>query len=479
MSVSRRQLLRALGLGTVGSLAPRFSAFAADEAPPKRVVFFVQPHGHVPRAWKLPFPGQPAGQVATRSLAPLSEAELSPVLRPLHRHREQLLLVEGLAHTSVLFDIAEIQRTGGGDLNNHQVAVAGLLTGTRAAQTPGQRCTGGSRSLDQELALRTVGPGRFGSRVYGGDYVPNQTVSPFSFLGRAQAAPVVHTPQAAFEDLLGGWTPGGGRGGPEQQLAARRASVLDLVAEEYAQVAKRLSAEGRRKLEQHAALVRDLEASVGTPMPSPGQCRLELDATGHSSEQLLKLGALALACDLTRVVTFVAPVPETSEFGYPADAVVHATYAHASVEGNTSCGQVYTPKAEQAMTDLGAWYAKQFGVLLDALARVPEGDGTLLDHTVVVWVPELGTPTHSHEDAFTLLAGGCHRFFKTGQAVRYPQTFTNPLAMFPKLGPSRNQLWVSVLQAMGQSDSTFGLAEARGSDGSVISMRGPLAQLHR
>src|SRR6185503_17328361 len=166
-------------------LALRHSRASANASQfPTRVVFFVQPHGQVPAAWNIPIPGLPAAadRFAERPLGGLLAEDFSEVLRPLHPFRDRLLAIEGLAHTVALADIAEITRSGG-DLNNHSVSVAGLLTGTRALQRPGQPCTGSSRSLDQELAVRTAAPGRFGSRVYGSDYVPNATVAPFSFLG--------------------------------------------------------------------------------------------------------------------------------------------------------------------------------------------------------------------------------------------------------------------------------------------------------
>src|SRR6185369_14382768 len=123
--------------------------------------------------------------------------------------------------------------------------------------------------------------------------------------------------------------------------------------------------------------------------------------------------------------------------------------------------------SERAMIDLGSWYARHFAILLNELDSVPEGSGTMLDHTVVVWISELGTPTHQHEDVFTLLAGGCNDFFKTGRHVRYPKDLSNPLAGEPRLGPGHNRLFVSLMQAMGQTDTSFGMTEAKGADGST------------
>jgi len=480
MRVNRRQLLQALGLGALTTLGARSPlAFAGGGGPttPSRVVFFVTPHGHVPNAWTMPIPGAPAAGFAERSLVDLAPADLSDVLRPLHPFRKRLLAVEGLSHTSVLADIAEIMRTGG-DLNNHSVGVAGLLTGTRAQQNSGAPCTGGARSLDQELAVRTGAPGRFGSRVYGFDYVPNSTVAPFSFLGPGQATPIVADPAVAFADLMGYYRPGSTSSVQtrEEAIASMRASVLDGVASEYDLLAPRLDAAGKRKLDDHRDLVRQLEASLG--VTSPTGCQATFDGSGDRLTQFMRLIKLAFACDLTRVATFVAPVPQTTEIGYPADTTIH-TYAHESIANATSCGAMFDPVAARAMTDLGVWYAQHFATLLQELDAVPEGSGTLLDHTVVVWVTELSTPTHLHHDNFTLLAGGCNDFFATGRYVRYPREHVSPIAGYAATGPGHNRLYVSLLQAMGQADTSFGMTSAKGADGSTIDLTRPLTELHK
>jgi hypothetical protein len=468
--MNRRQFLAALGLSAVSR-----ASLAGPWVSPRRIVFFIQPHGHIPKAWNLPMPGVPYTADAAVPLEGLAQADLPEVLRPLHAFRTRLLVVEGLAHTSMLWDIAEVTRTQG-DLNNHQVAVADLLTGTRAAQIPGARCTGGARSLDQVLGDRLAAPGRFASRVYGADYVPNQTVSPFSFLGPKQASPVVYDPATAFADLLG-LTGGGAPMSAAEQLKQWSPSVLDAVSNEYAAVAQGLDAEGRARLEQHRALVRDLELSLKN---APPRCSLSFDpGSDDRLTQFMRLIRLAFACDLTRVVTYVAPVPRCPEFGYPADADVHGTYAHASIQGATSCGAMYSLTAERAMIDLGRWYAQHFAALLAELDAVREGPGTLLDHTTVVWLTELGTPTHEHHDTFTVIAGGGGGFWRTGRYVRFGRTLSNPMPSPQRLGPAHNRLLVSLLHAMGQSDRSFGLTSVRADDGTPISLSDPLVTLHR
>ena len=155
MRLKRRQLLQAVGLGALSTLVRRDPiARAGGTSSPPRIVFYVQPHGHVPNAWNMSIPGGPTDQFAERSLIDLAPGDLCPTLRPLHPFRDRLLAIEGLSHTSALADIAAIARAGSGDLNNHQIGVADVLTGTRALQRSGTYCTGGARTLDQELAAR-------------------------------------------------------------------------------------------------------------------------------------------------------------------------------------------------------------------------------------------------------------------------------------------------------------------------------------
>lgn len=480
IKIHRRQLLKAAGLGALGALGSGSGspvAFAGEPSSPSRVVFFVTPHGHVPKAWNMTIPEGSPYTFAERALGPLALEDFSEVLRPLHPFRDRLLAIEGLSHTSVLADIAGVMKSGG-DLNNHSIGIAGLLTGARALQRPGLPCTGGARSLDQELAVRTVAPGRYGSRVYGYDYVPNSTIAPFSFLGPGQATPIVSDPKTAFADLMGYYVPAsaGDAQTREQVFGAMRPSVLDRVAVEYEALMPRLDKAGKQKLSDHRDLIRQLEVSLGRG-PS-AKCDPQWTQTGHRIAQFMRLTKVALACDLTRVVTFQAPVPQTSELGYPSDTDFHG-YAHQSIAGATSCGTTYSPLAERAITDLGVWYAGHFANLLQELDSVPEGNGTLLDHTAVVWVTELATPTHLHHDTFALVAGGCNDFFRTGRYVRYPRKFVSPIKDFAPVGPGHNRLHASLLQAMGQADTSFGLTDVQGADGATISLRDPLSELHR
>ena len=129
------------------------------------------------------------------------------------------------------------------------------------------------------------------------------------------------------------------------------------------------------------------------------------------------------------------------------------------------------------MIDLGAWYGAHFAFLLEQLDSVIEGSGTLLDNTLVVWLTELATPTHLHNDAFAVLAGGGNLGLRTGRYVRYPRDGASPMSNTPLLGPAMNRLHVSILNALDQPDTSFGLASVPAASGESISLTGRLDEL--
>jgi hypothetical protein len=174
-------------------------------------------------------------------------------------------------------------------------------------------------------------------------------------------------------------------------------------------------------------------------------------------------GVAALACDLARVVTVQLGEMPNSNFGAPAGDV-HADFAH-----NTRM----SADAREIMTTYQEHHAQaHVRRVLDALAAIPESDGgSLLDHTLVVWVSELGTGTHDAHEWPAVLAGG--GAFRMGRYVSYARDDARPLTrqdrgasdadatinrtVADRVGPPHQKLWVSIARAMGLSDvESFG-----------------------
>jgi Protein of unknown function (DUF1552) len=477
----RRRFLQALGLSALPLLGARAAwwrgTVKGDDSAPRRVVFICTAHGHVWNGWHLD-PSQATSLTnAEIPLSSLAREDLSATLRPFHAIRDRVLAIEGLSHTSVLDEFRRLDGMTGIDLNNHNIAMAHLLCSQPALQRgPGVPCAGGGRSIDQELGARAHGDGRFDAPVWGANHA-----LPYSYLDSGRAAPRVEDPTRIYSDLLGIYRPpSGGTPTLAERLEAERASVVDLAAREYDFVLARVGTEARKKLEDHRDFLRTLEASLSSH--SVVSCDPDYDASSEAASrvrvsQTFDLAALALSCDLTRVVTIVPPILNCPDFGYPADADVHSNYAHSSVNDG---GEPFQAISERAMIDYNVWYSQRVVEFLERLDSIREGSGTMLDHTAVVWLSELGSPTHQHLDACTLIAGGSD-FFRLGRYVRYGRTVTTPFQWGMRdfrVGPSTSQLFTTLMRFMGHEDDSFGLAEAQTHTGELISLRGTLSELH-
>ena len=180
---------------------------------------------------------------------------------------------------------------------------------------------------------------------------------------------------------------------------------------------------------------------------------------------------MALACDLTRVATIVTQDIPGDEFGVEPGIDIHQDIAHASDEngGNT--------QAIEGMVSYNRVYAEHFAYLLDQLDSVPEGSGTLLDNTTVVWLSELTTGNHDMNRAPVVIAGGGAGHFRPGRYVHYPQSPIQLTYAEELVGPAHERLHVSLMHAMGMTERrSFGLEQVDIGD-QMISLRDPLPRL--
>jgi hypothetical protein len=468
--LDRRRFLAGLGL-TAGSLClpslPGRGALA-QSADPKRVIFYITPHGTVPGRWQMRQPGRD-NEEYDYSLSGLDQSEFSDILNPLHRHRDNLLIVDGLARMVTFAEEYRIRELGySGDTNRHHIGQAHLLTSTWAYQGA-STARGGAHSIDQEIGNAVGQPGRWNSRVYGFNHQ-----HAYNYVGANQPAPREQNAQAAFDDILGLAPEPTDPEEPtrDDMIRAARASALDMATEEFATVLPKLSSADREKLERHRSLVRDLELGISMTGPPPIGCDPSFSAQGHIIDQFSRITTMALACDLTRVATIVTQDIPGSEFGLAAGVDMHQDIAHASNEnGGTSQGI-------EGMVNYNRAYAEHFAYLLDQLDSVQEGSGTLLDNTAVVWMTELGSGGHALNQIATVIAGGGAGYFRPGRYVHYPQTvITRDNDKQELVGPAHERLCVSLMHAMGMtSRNSFGLEQVDMAD-RTISLRDPLPRL--
>jgi hypothetical protein len=164
-----------------------------------------------------------------------------------------------------------------------------------------------------------------------------------------------------------------------------------------------------------------------------------VDQTPEVVDSQIELIAASLACDLTRVASFQYTLGENDNVGYPWLGINdgHHNLTHAADSDAQSWEQV---------AQIREWYAEKFAQLLDRLEQITEGDGTLLDNTMVVWASELGIGnTHSFKSTPFVVAGGAGGQIETGRYLEFDEAIEH------------NRLLVSMCQAMGLSDvETFG-----------------------
>lgn len=383
--LSRRQLLQ-LGVASAGVmglplLRPEQAAAAGTRV--QRLVIVFTPNGTVPNAF-WPTEGQNERDFILGSIA-----------EPLSGYRDRLLFVKGLK-------LAVAEAGPGGP---HQKGVGGLLT--NATLQTGTFVDGdGSKSgwadgisVDQEIARYVGRDSYLPSLELGVRASDNEVRSRISYAGPGAPMPPINAPLVAYQRLFSNFIAG------DSATDARRQSVLNAVKRQYDVLRPSLSARDNAKLEQHMELVRGIERRLGidvvttceTPI-SPGEIPADDENTmPNVSAAHVDLIAAALACDLTRVVTLQYS-SAINEIRYPWLDSLGSGHALSHSSDAASQGQVAA--REQ-------WTAGQIANLMQRLDAIAEGDGTVLDHTLIVWTNELGWGvTHTHSDIPFLLAGG-------------------------------------------------------------------------
>jgi hypothetical protein len=465
--VNRRRFLKGVGLGALGFSAGGSvrTVVAQDAAPVNRILLYVTDHGTVQDNWKLRIAASGSATQVT-PLAGLADSAWSPILTPLKTFAPKLNVIEGIGRAP---EIDYEKRGGEGD--RHTFGQTMLLTCVDSITE--SDIMGGGPSVDQVIGAHAAQPGRWAARVYGANHYKS-----YSFTAAGRPTPLVSSPETAFDDVLGLYTPpddppgGGEPPAPtrEQLIRTARGSVLDFVADEYDFVAPRLPRADRLKLEEHRQLVRDLELTFqsggGGGNGSTPTAACTPDSYTDSGADLDKFGriaSLAFSCDMTRVVLVIGRLA-SGDFSIPSGKNFHQDIAHAAD---------MDPLAAEVMTEFNTAYARHFATLLGHMDGIQDVGGTLLDNTITTWLTELATGPHELDEVPYVVAGKGAGFLRTGQHVRYPRTHRVDGAWATyDLGGSNAQLYVTLMKAMGMPDDSFGVTDVQG-----MPIRGPLAEI--
>jgi hypothetical protein len=398
--LSRRTVLRGVGatvaLPLLDAMVPAGTALAQTAAAPKLKVGFIYfPHGAIMRQWT------PA-EVGT-------SFELSPLLEPLAKFKSQLTVVSGLENKHAAGPTHAITPgtwlSGVGPRISHD-PYGGVTADQIAAQHIGQDTPLPSLEVSTEEA---VGGGAC-DRNYGCSY--GATIS---FRTPSTPLPMEFNPRKLFQRLFGqGDTPE-----ERELLAAQYASILDVVADKAAALQKVVGATDRRMLADYLESVREIErrvqkmeandlshialpdAPVGIPSSFDEQMNLMFDTV-----------ALAWTANLTRITSFMMAA-EVSNMTYNHVEVADAFHALSHHQNNAA-------KLER-LQRVQLYHSRAFARFVDKLAGTPDGEGSMLDNTLLVYGSNMSdSNAHDHFPLPMTLVGGACGKVKGGQHLRYP-----------------------------------------------------------
>ena len=412
--LSRRRVLRGAGVSLalpwLEALSARASVGAAG--PPMRAIFISNNLGVLPK----PFFPEGTGADYTPS----------PLLERLAAHRADVTVVSGLSHPNV---------RGGHSTENC------FLTAARNPTASGFRNT---ISLDQFAAERIGHLTRFATLNLGVNI--DRGNRSLAWTRDGSLIPAEDRPSRLFERLF--------VEGTAAEVAARRRrlrereSILDALADDARRLEVRVSAADRRRLEQYLTSVRELEdrlqvagAWEARPRPAAPAVR-PADVTDRARlfegfEAMLAMARLALETDSTRLVTLMVDAFATPAFRLDDERTTTDGYHNLSHHGQSAEKLAQLEQADRWQMDL-------LGAFLTALADRREGDGRLLDRTIVLYGSNLGDAnTHDNTNLPILLAGGG---FRHGSHLAHPHDDNRPLS----------NLFVSILRRLGIEADAFG-----------------------
>jgi hypothetical protein len=394
MSLPRRTFLRGLGaavaLPMLDAMVPALGAKATTAASPRRLAFIYIPNGVNTQQWT------PAGD----KTGPL---RLSSTLSPLERFRDKLVVLSHL-------DSRPADSQGDGSAG-HARASGAWLTGVHVKKTEGADTRAG-KTVDQFAADVLGKDTQFPSlqlgiddiSVLGGCEVGFACVyqNTLSWRTPTTPMPMQTNPRVVFERLLGGDIRT-----PEERmmLAQSQASILDSITEAARQLKRRLGGSDRGRLDDYLAGVRELEVRL-EKLEQQGDLTLssaELPAGIPDSFEdhvklMFDLQVLAYQSDLTRVITFLM-----------SREITQRTYNNIGVPDphHGLSHHAYDPVKLEKQAKIDMYHVSLLGYFLDKLQAASDGDGSVLDHSLIMYGGCMSdSQVHSHYNLPTLIVGG-------------------------------------------------------------------------
>lgn len=472
--LSRRTLLRGAGaavaLPLLDAMAPLRALGEAVAPPPVRMLLYVVGGGAYMPYWTIDDSGrthelEPAQAVEYRTRG--GEADeplgvLSPTLAPLEQHKRELLVIGGLtlADTGFTFE------------DGHSREIASLLTGaplTRERVFCGTSVDQvAARALSGKTYLDALVVGLNGARPGGAKGVGRVYAQHYSWRTATTPTGEERNPRLVFDrlfrgrfsqDAVEGSAASARNHARSEGLELDRRSVLDLVRGEAKRLITKLGSDDRAKLDEYLTSVRDIEKRIEffskrTPDPEApvfdaGEVREKArgiesripaergypESYSEYDELMIDLIALAFRTDTTRV----AVLTHGGYRSYPEVGVKRGHHDCQHHEGEID--------KREDLQKIDRFNMGLYARAIEKLEQVPEGDGTLLDHSMAVFATGMSNGNrHAREDLPIILAGRAGGTIRTGRYVDYDWRKRTPLS----------NLWVEMLRRVGVPTDTFG-----------------------
>jgi hypothetical protein len=421
-ALPRRTFLRGVGVTlALPFLDAMVPALSAAPVAPRRLGFVYVPNGGVMSRWQ-PATGEGALQ------------ELTPTLAPLAPFKNQVTIPINLCQK-----LAESFGDGNGD---HSRAGSVYLSGVHPKHTEGADVRNGI-TVDQ-IAARELGKEtRLGSLEMAMEQVfligncdngySCAYTNSISWRTETDPNPMETNPRIIFERLFGE----GGSAAERRAQNSQDGSILDFVNSGIAGIQKKLSAADRNVVSDYLDSVREIERRIQFAERQNGESTLAVperpvgipETYEDHAKLMFDLAALAFRADVTRVFTFTLGKEQTNQ-PYPQIGVNDAHHAISHHQND--------PAKLEKGHKINKYHVELLAYFLDKLKASPEGDGNVLDHSMILHGGGISdADAHSHINLPLVLIGGASGSMKGNRVVRYPiETPMNNLhlALLDKVG---------------------------------------------
>ncbi len=401
--LSRRTTLKglgiSLGLPLLDAMIPAATALAATAAVPKtRVGFFYLPHGAI-------MDNTPLGKEVD-AWTPSGEGadfKLNKIMQPLDKYKQQLLSIANLENAASAGSVHTINpatwlsavRPDSSQAGAHMATTLDQLIASKL----GQETALPSLELSSETTIQSASGGGYYSTT-------------LSFRDDHTPLPMEYNPRKVFLQLFGE-----GDTDAERALISRQtSSILDLISDRTTALRNQVGAADKRVMESYLETIREIErrlekakardlSAINLPDAPAG----ELENFGEQVNMMFDLIALSYQANLTRVATYMMVAEGTARaynhLGIPGG--FHAVSHHANM-----------PDRLKELTTIQTWHMQQFAKFIDRIAATPDGDGTLLDHSLFMYGSNMSnSDRHNNYPLPIILVGGANGKLKGGKHI--------------------------------------------------------------